>query len=329
MSGILAFGSLSVNFAKSLLEIGAEKNIANLLTAMPLGAQYLQAAVPVAKKAVESAWRGVTLPFEESCFLLCRSKPLFTLHRPNTPAQTVGTTADLISELNKTPDVADRFAKDLFDGQGAGWLKRVQDCDPADTGRLIDTAANTEARKKFATDYLGYDNDKASEFSFVNSFSAPVDKRERDMREKILMADQRVYAGLGQAPIGELQKAVAANLGAWSDDQMLRLIFHAREIKMGSASTATLEFNEVRIRPIPSPAAVFAYEARAESCRSANDKELAPLKPVKVAAVAAVVASAASAASKSASGSGKGTKPGAAKPPAARASGTSSKAKTN
>jgi hypothetical protein len=246
------------------------------------------------------------------------------LQRPNTPAQTVRTTADLMRELNKTPDLADQFAKDLFDGQSAGWLKRVQDCDPADTGRMIDTAANSEARKKFATDYLGYDNDKASNFSFVNSFSAPIDKRERDMREKILMADQRVSAGLGQAPIGELQKVVAANLGAWSDDQMLRLIFHAREINMGSASTATLEFNDVRIRPIPSPAAVFAYEARAESCRATNDKELAPLKPAKVAAVAA---SAASAASKSTSG--KGSKPGAAKPSAARASGTSSKAKSN
>lgn len=271
VTGVAAFGALTMSFGQTILEIGTEKKIDNILSALPLAGDFVVAAFPLAEKAVSVAAQGVVLPLGGNLFA---PKRAFTIIRPE-KTETVSDASAVFKVLRQT-QAGELFVGALFNGETAGWLNRVRLCDPAETGRMLDAAVPLEVRTKFANDYFAFpDSAKASEFAFSNALPSPgATRRERELGNELLGRDHRARADA--LPLADVQRTVEQNYSKWSNDQLMRIIFYNLE---SSAAYATLQMGDVLVRPVPSPASLFAYESRVEACRKAGEEALAAAAP--------------------------------------------------
>lgn len=297
MSGIIAFASMTMNFGQTAAEILNQKGLDGKLASMPMMADFLIAAMPLGKRSVEMAVTGVTLPLTtEGGFIdIFRSKRAFIVSKGGGQTFEASSVAEVFKHLQGEREV-ELFGSALFPDDVSGWLGSLYRCDRVETGRMIDTTLDKGLRTRFAAEHLQYSDDKASEFAFVNALSAkPVSARERDLPRDLLTTNQRRRAL--HAPVAEVQHAVVANAKQWSNDQFLRLIFHNLE---GGAAYANLQLGDVSVRPVPSPASVYAYEARVETCRRENERAMAGAnEPAAVAPATPVAAPATTTAPKS------------------------------
>jgi hypothetical protein len=270
-SGVLAFSGLMLSFGQSILEVAKEKNIENLLTTLPLGADFLVAAGPLAEKAVKASFTGVTLPVDSAIDTVLGQRRLFSVMLPD-KTESVRSSKDVFTRL-LAAGASDQFVSALFHEDSAGWLNRVRFCDPLEAGRMMDAAVRREQRTTFASDYLGWTEvERARDFSFANAFSVPGEtRREKELGGELLGRDHRKRHDVLQ--LANVQIEVGQRYGEWSNEQLLRLVFHNRE---GGAAYATLDLGALSIRPLPSPEAVYAYESRVETCRKVSDESVQP-----------------------------------------------------
>lgn len=307
VSGVMAFGGLMASFGHSIAEIAKENNLNNLLTALPLGGEFLTAAAPLAKKAVEVSFTGVTMPVQSTLEIFNRRK-LFTVLRADKSEELRGA-SDVFDAMAKA-GATDQFVGALFLGDSAGWLNRVRFCDPVEAGRMIDAAVPQAKRSTFATEYFAWtDADRVKDFNFMNAFSEPgANRRERELGDELLGRDHRKRSD--SIPLANMQLAVGENFKGWSNEQLLRMVFHNRE---GGAAYATLDLGDFSIRPVPSPEAVYAYESRVEACRKIADQAAGVSAPAEAAATSS---SAGSTAATSSANTGSATPPASNRRPA-------------
>jgi hypothetical protein len=271
VSGVAAFGAMSASFGHSVVAIAQEKQANSVLGNMPLVIDFLRSAAPLAKKSVEVSLYGVTLPlkggFLDSIF---SRRDLFLVEQDN-QGKGYSSAANTLEAVQKAGK-GEPFVKAFFGGSG-GWLSKVQGCDAAEAGQMLDAAVPKEDRTKFATDYFGWsreqDQPKAKEFAFINALSKPGNDKERNLGQALLGTDHR--RSTTSLPLAEVQKSIAKNYINWSDRQLLRLIFENSEI---SARYATLQIEGLQVRPVPTPESIYVYESRAEACRRTADREL-------------------------------------------------------
>ena len=279
MTGIAAFGAMTANFVQSAAEVAREKQLGSLLQTMPMMIDFVTAAAPLASVAVETAVKGVELGASDSegkgsVFDIFKKKKSFIFMDGDKP-QDMATAKDVFVALNKH-ESAQLFKGALFRSDAPGMLQRIGECDRAEAGRMLDVAVSKTEREEFALAYFNSDADKAADFSFVNALESPgASSQEQLLPAQLLANDYRDRASAELAPLSKVQLRVSEKYDEWGDGQLMRLIFANKE---GQARHATLYVGDLKIRPVASPEAVFAYETAAESCRKFITK-LAPPPP--------------------------------------------------
>lgn len=287
MTGIAAFGAMTANFVQSAAEVAREKQLGSLLQTMPMMIDFVTAAAPLASVAVETAVKGVELGASDSegktsIFDILKRKKSFIFVDGDKP-QDMASAKDVFKELNKH-ESASLFKGALFRSDAPGMLQRIGECDRAEAGRMLDVAVPKAEREEFAMAYFNSDVDKAADFSFVNAFESPgASAQEQLLPAQLLSNDLRDRATSELAPLSKVQLRVSEKYDEWGDGQLMRLIFANRE---GQARHATLYVGELKIRPVASPEAVFAYETAADSCRKLVTRVAPPPPPPKAAAAA-------------------------------------------
>ncbi|MES2944435.1 MAG: hypothetical protein V4772_16320, partial [Pseudomonadota bacterium] len=273
VAGVAAFGGLTVSFGHSIAEMAKEKNFGNVLATFPLGVDFVKAAAPLIKKSVEVSAKGVVMPLSGSFFDTFLRKPFTYSFEGQAPKQGSASDAFKFIQESKASDI---FVGALFLNNTSGWLSRVRMCDPVETGRMMDAIVSQDERTKFATEYFGWSQEpaKAREFAFINAIPEPgASRQERRLSNELLGKDHRNSHGdTDSQALAAVQRAVEAKYSQWSDQDLLRLVFHNRE---DQAVYATLDLGAVSIRPVPSAESVYAYESRIEACRKMSDRELA------------------------------------------------------
>lgn len=277
VSGLAAFGAMSMSFAHEMSVVADEKNLDSILNTTPLALEFVKAAEPLAEKAVVVSVNGVALPTAKSAGSLF-SNPLFgpdlfTVSMGK-DTRSVSAAKDVFRYFNDVK-MSDPFASHLFSTDSDGWLSRIYLCDANQVGQMIDLAVPHDDRARFAKDYFAWtDTSRIEQFSFTNAFELPgKTRREAELAENILKRDQRKRTD--SLPLASVQKSIAQNYAAWNTQQLLQLIFHNRE---SGAAYASLEFDGVIVKPIPSAEAVYAYESRVNSCQKASARAEAPLR---------------------------------------------------
>jgi hypothetical protein len=263
VSGGVAFASMMVMFAQEVTAIARGKKAPEIVAMLPLAYEFAVEAptlVPVAVKALGS---GVSLPFQPE-----RS---FRVGNPAEGFEELASANDVFAELRKR-GAEPTFQQGIFRRDTSGLLHRLYLCSPVEAGRLLDTALKAPDRERFAADYLQAERPG---FSFANLFEQPVAQlgaRERTLGDELLRSDYRQRADARRLPFGDLQKKLSDEGGyrAWTDDQLLRLIFVNRE---GQARHAELQLGVLSVRPVASARTVFVYESLVDGCRRVLDPE--------------------------------------------------------
>ncbi len=264
VTGVAAFGGLMLNFSQQMVAVGREKNVPNLLQAMPLGIEFVRAAFPAAELAVKSTLNG---------FVLQPANTLLGGLFGGTKANWVVTRGDKREELKDAAAVfkwieqqgmKPQFSGALFRNDTPGWLGGVLKCDAMVTGSMLDAAVPPEQRDGFAKTYLRYS--VAEGFSFMNALTqTPRTDRESELATEVIGRDHRQSVRSADPALIDVQVAVSEKYGNWNDPQLMRIVFGNRGDQ--AASRATLEIGQLTIRPVPSADSVYAYEGLAESCR--------------------------------------------------------------
>lgn len=257
VSGVAAFGGLTMTFGNAVSEFARENNLNNLVATMPLGLDFVKAAAPLAKKSVEVSLSGITV---DDAWWRNPFRKAFTIVRGD-KSQDVRSAGAVFSALQEAK-VSEGFVGQLFSADTT-WLNRMRLCDPQEVGRMLDLSVTKEERVTFARDYLQWKDPQLADVAFVNLLGEPgPTARERELGNVLLGRDHR--ASTSALPLAEVQRAVEKRFDKWNDAQLLRLVFANRET---SAAHATLYFSGTAVRPIPSADAVYAYESRVEACR--------------------------------------------------------------
>lgn len=306
MTGIAAFGALTVSFTHSVAEIAREKQAASLLQSLPLMKDFIVAAAPLAPMAIETALKGVDLSTGQSGGFIAsifNRKKAFLFVDAGKPQELVDA-KDVFTAMKKSPDPAELFKGALFRNDAPGMLLRVGECDRVEAGRMFDASVPTSDREAFARSYFGSAGaEKADGFSFVNAFddASPANAGEPGLALRLLSEDHRLRSTDQTLALAKIQQKVSDRYDEWGNAQLMRLIFVNRE---GQARHATLYLGDTQIRPIPSAESVYAYETAAEACK----KLLAPAR-------AAAVKPATAPATKASASKPPALKPGAKAPP--------------
>ena len=273
MTGIAAFGALTVSFTHSVAEIAREKQAASLLQSLPLMKDFIIAAAPLAPMAIETAVKGVDLSTGQSGGFIAsifNRKKAFLFVDAGKPQELVDA-KDVFTAMKKSPDPTELFKGALFRNDAPGMLLRVGECDRVEAGRMFDASVPSSDREAFARSYFGSAGaEKADGFSFVNAFD---DASEQGLALRLLGEDHRLRSTDQTLALSKIQQKVSDRYDEWGNAQLMRLIFVNRE---GQARHATLYLGDTQIRPIPSAESVYAYETAAEACK----KLLAPAKAV-------------------------------------------------
>lgn len=290
MTGIAAFGALTVSFTQSVTSIAREKQAASLLQSLPLMKDFIVAAAPLAPMAIETAVKGVELSAGESGGFfssIFNRKKAFLFVEGGKP-QELGAAKDVFAALKKAPEPTELFRGALFRNDAPGLLLRVGECDRVEAGRMFDSAVPKTEREEFARSWFGAAGagaEKSDGFSFLNAFdeTSPNPIGEPGLALRLLGEDHRQRSSDQTLALSKVQTKVTEKFDEWGDAQLMRLIFVNRE---GRARHATLYLGETQIRPLPSAESLFAYETAAESCK----KLLAPPPPPRPAATPAQTA---------------------------------------
>ncbi|HEY4080091.1 MAG TPA: hypothetical protein VGM81_05295 [Burkholderiaceae bacterium] len=278
MTGIAAFGALTVSFTHSVAEIAREKQAASLLQSLPLMKDFIVAAAPLAPMSIETALKGVDLSTGQSGGFIAsifNRKKAFLFVDAGKPQELVDA-KDVFTAMKKSPDPTELFKGALFRNDAPGMLLRVGECDRVEAGRMFDASVPQSDREAFARSYFGSAGaEKADGFSFVNAFddASPVNAGEQGLALRLLGEDHRLRSSDQTLALARIQQKVSDRYDEWGNAQLMRLIFVNRE---GQARHATLYLGDTQIRPIPSAESVYAYETAAEACK----KLLAPPKAV-------------------------------------------------
>ena len=280
MTGIAAFGALTVSFTHSVAEIAREKQAASLLQSLPLMKDFIVAAAPLAPMAVETAVKGVDLSTGDSGFIssIFNRKKAFVFVDAG-KSQELSDAKDVFGALKKSPDPTELFKGALFRNDAPGLLLRVGECDRVEAGRMFDASVPESDREAFARNYFGSAGiEKAEGFSFTNAFDegSPVNAGEQGLALRLLGEDHRLRSSDQTMALAKIQQKVSDKYDEWGNAQLMRLIFVNRE---GKARYATLYLGDTQIRPLPSAESVYAYETAAESCKKLLAPPRAAAKP--------------------------------------------------
>lgn len=253
--GALAFGGLVASFANEASMFIDDRDLRKILRVLPLGAEFVEAAIPLAYKTFKAAHSGVIV--ESSSWNPFNPEKRF---RVLSSAGSEDVTASGAFDLIKGSGRQNLFRSGMFSASARGFLHRVYQCDPETTGRMLDTAIPDAMRAEFGESFLNLP--KGSEFHFVNALTKDAYPRRRQLVSNMLVSDQR-RSGRFES-IGDMQRQVDANYASWNDSQLARLILANHH---GSVSHAQMQIGDSMIRLIPTITAVYEYESYADSCR--------------------------------------------------------------
>ena len=263
VTGVAAFGGLLLTFSKQMVELGREKNMPNLLQAMPLGIDFVRAAVPAAKLSVETALNGFVLQPASGFGGFFGGKPKAFVMINGDKREEFSNASEVFAALDKQ-GANDLFTGALFRNDTPGWLSGIYECDAAETGRMLDSAVPGDQRDAFAKTYLNQAD--ASGFSFMNTLTLPAaTPRERRLAQELLQRDHRRSTNDATNALATVQGTVAEKYTSWGNPQLLRLVFANRD--GARAAEATVEVGQIAIRPIPSADSVYAYESHTDACK--------------------------------------------------------------
>lgn len=176
---------------------------------------------------------------------------------------TLARTDELFSALNKS-NALPTLTSGLFANRGGGWMAKLRVCDPANAGKLLDKAAKVEQRQAAVVGYLGEPvRQKVTRYRFETAFVEPMlGEPERRMHDELLSNDHRQTAR--HPALGELQRQVSQGVTAWSNEDLLRLIYANREATAAGASLYVGA--NLTIRPRASAEAVYIYQNYEDTC---------------------------------------------------------------
>jgi hypothetical protein len=287
VSGVVAASGLVVTFVQEVVNVYRTRNADELITLMPYALDFAKELRPLAVLLAEVGAHGVELPFKGG-------KQFRVVQADGT--EELSTAEDVFTALRKRQ--ADTVLADaLFRTESPGLIYKLYQCDRAEAGRLLDEAVPLDRREKFAQEYQLGD---PARFSFANAFEQPRDiPAERALGEELLRRDHRERTSDRTLSLATVQKIATgrpleggerlskSTYARWGEEQLMRLIFANRE---GAASDATLQLGQVLVRPIPSMAAIYAYESLVDGCKKnlvgtgkpappGGDKPQSPAKP--------------------------------------------------
>jgi hypothetical protein len=262
-TGVAAFGIFSVAFMQEIVKTAKDKNMSQIMAALPFAGDYLKEAVPLIKLSSDALVTGLI------------TEPGSLKHHYRVVQR--GKSVDLkdadavFSALNHSND-AIHFSDALFRNETPGLIDRVYLCDPSAAGELIDHAVTPALRKSFAEEYLK--SADGAGFSFADAFNDDVKTPTgQKLAEVLLSKDQRINPV--SAPIGEIQRQTVSAYSKWNTTELTRLI-----LANSQGAYAQIQVGESVIRLIPSMATIYAYDSYAESCgRAAKRGAESPASP--------------------------------------------------
>ena len=253
-AGVAAFAALVANFSNETIGAIRDNRAVDILSALPFAWEFLREVLPLVKIAWSVGAAGVIeLPSKAH-----KRFRVVDGDKAGAKSEDLGRAEDLFAAMKKR-GVDALFSDSLFRTGFDGLLYKLYRCDKSEVGRMLDTAVPVAAREKLAASYLGVQSPR---FSLANALRQPGETaREAELGDELLRNDHRERSTV--PALGELQRLAASGFARWNNDQMLRLILANRE---GAAAQATLQLDEVRIRPVPTMQSVFAYESLVDSC---------------------------------------------------------------
>ncbi len=254
--GAIAFGGLVTSFVHEVSSFGDVQQPGVLLGILPLGSQFVKAALPLAKKVMQISVTGIVLE-TESIFW---GPKRFRVAVANGKEEDLRTASNVFEELEESPENDQLFKDALFSNGGRGLLMSVYRCDPDTAGRMLDASVPDNMRNEFGVKFMNAPEDK--DYSFVNALTnADLQYRNRIVTD-VLGCDQRLRAR--NQIVGETQKQVSENFTKWNSSQLTQLILANHH---GSIDYALMQVGKMTIRLIPSMTAVYEYESYADSVR--------------------------------------------------------------
>jgi hypothetical protein len=254
-TGVAAFGVFSFAFMQEIVKTAKDKNMNQIMAALPFAGDYLKEAVPLIKLSSDALVTGlITEPgsLKHHYRLIQRDKSVDLKD------------ADAVfGALNRSKD-AIHFSDALFRNETPGLIYHVYLCDPSAAGELIDHAVTPALRKSFAEEYLK--SSDGAGFSFAAALNddvkSPTGQR---LAETLLSKDQRINPQV--AAIGEVQRQTVSSYSKWNTTELTRLI-----LANSQDAHAQIQVGDSVIRLIPSMATIYAYDSYAESCGRAAQR---------------------------------------------------------
>lgn len=257
IGGVAAYGGLLVGFFKEANDMAQTQNGQEIISALPLGSEFISSMVPLVPTVAKTTFSGVVIePTEDVTGWLFGTKRFrVTTAQGDADARSA---TDVYKAIQQAGEEA-RFQEALFRGNSSGFLYKLYTCDGAEVGRMIDNTVQAETLERFQREFV---RNTAVDFSFVNALSDPRSPRHSQIVSQFLDSDQRQRSN--QPIVGETQRQVASGYGKWTESQLTRLILANHT---GSPSHAQMQVGGVQVRLIPSMTAVVEYEGLQDSCR--------------------------------------------------------------
>jgi hypothetical protein len=259
VGGIAAFGGLLAGFIKEATDMTKNKNNNEILTALPLGIEFVKAAAPLIPTAAKAAYSGIAVEPSEGITGMIFGSKRFRVSSSDTEND-LRSASDVFDAIRNAGEEV-RLQEALFRSGSTGFLYKLYTCDAEATGRMLDSTIPGELRDKFGHDFMRLDEN--TRFEFFNALTRPGFPRHSQLVSTFLAQDQRQRATI--PVVGEAQRQVAMAYGKWNESQLTRLIIANHT---GPATYAQLQVGTVRIRLIPSMTAVYEYESYQDRCRS-------------------------------------------------------------
>jgi len=255
--GAIAFGGLVMSFADDARRFGEGQDTGALADVLPLGEEFVVAAVPLAWKVSRIAVTGIVL--EPETYFSFFAPKRFRMVMADGDEKDLRSASKVFSLIEKSSE-NDRFKDALFSKGGRGLLLAMYRSDPDTVGRMLDATVPQDMRNEFGVTFMNAPEEK--EYSFVNALTNDDRNSSNRIVTHLLSRDQR---RLAQDPIvGKTQQQVAANFAKWNSSQLTRLILANYQ---GSIDYAQMQVGNLMIRLIPSMTAVYEYESYADIVR--------------------------------------------------------------
>jgi hypothetical protein len=261
ITGVVAYGAMLGQFGREVVRLGQSQSIQEVVALGPLAAQFAMDAPTVVEAAFRVASHGVVLA--------TRTAPAFRVRHANGTEEVRDAAA--VFALLDTHGVGTHWRNALFRDQGKGLVQAVYGCDARATGQMLDVAVSRERRMAFARELRLQEPDT---FSFAATLEnnpqlrAPIEELLADDHRPRTGQRRQVMAAAQWDITGHPDNAAENRPGylRWNNDQLFRLVFSSKDGV--AAQLAALEFNGVRVTPIPSMQSLYAYEVLTEACRS-------------------------------------------------------------